>query len=74
MVLRNDHGMFIMAKSIVFPSRLTVEVGEAMEYYEVLSWVQMFDLENVIVEGILRLLLMLLLWDRVVCQFFQIIL
>lgn len=51
MVLRDDHDMFILTKSSVRPGRVEVDVGEAMGFYEALSWLHAQELENVIIEG-----------------------
>ncbi|KAL8511486.1 hypothetical protein ACS0TY_018039 [Phlomoides rotata] len=51
MVLRDDEGIFLAARSLVFSGYLEVVIGEAMGFMEVLSWAKRLGLENVIVEG-----------------------
>lgn len=51
MVVRNDKGDFILAKSLSLSGCLSVDLGEAMGFSEVLSWVKSLQLDRVIVEG-----------------------
>ncbi|KAL8477087.1 hypothetical protein ACS0TY_029410 [Phlomoides rotata] len=51
MVLRDDRGEFIAAKTVVYHSILDVDIGEAMGFMEALSWVKDLGLQNVVIEG-----------------------
>ncbi|KAL8474699.1 hypothetical protein ACS0TY_031225 [Phlomoides rotata] len=51
MVLRDDEGVFLAARSLVFSGYLEVDISEAMRFMEALSWVKHLGFENVIVEG-----------------------
>lgn len=51
MVLRSHDGEFIAARSMIFSLLLSPDEGEALGFFEALSWIKSWGLTNVIVEG-----------------------
>ncbi|KAL8488536.1 hypothetical protein ACS0TY_024713 [Phlomoides rotata] len=51
MVLRDEIGDFIMGCTLIFEGYVEVKVGEAMGFFEVLSWAKSMNLEKVVIEG-----------------------
>lgn len=51
MVLRGDSGTFVMGCSKVWMGCKDVELGEAMGFYEALSWIKSLVISKVILEG-----------------------
>lgn len=51
MVVRDELGIFILAKTMTMPGRLDVDVGEAMGFFEDLFWVKALGFESVVIEG-----------------------
>ncbi|KAL8479489.1 hypothetical protein ACS0TY_026401 [Phlomoides rotata] len=51
MVLRDDQGVFVAAKTVVCHCLKDVDIGEAMGFMEALSWVKNLGLQNVVIEG-----------------------
>ncbi|KAL8521752.1 hypothetical protein ACS0TY_012047 [Phlomoides rotata] len=56
MILRDEEGEFVAARTIVLVGCVTVDVGEAMGFYEALLWLKDLGIENVIVEGDVKLI------------------
>ncbi|KAL8548845.1 hypothetical protein ACS0TY_007928 [Phlomoides rotata] len=50
MILHDDSGYFISCRSSVFPGVYRVELGEATELLEALSWIKQLGLEKVKIE------------------------
>lgn len=50
-ILRDDKGEFVATKSLIVPSLLSADLGEAMGFAEALSWAKELRLGNVIIEG-----------------------
>ncbi|KAL8526378.1 hypothetical protein ACS0TY_015552 [Phlomoides rotata] len=44
-------GNFIMGRTLIFHGCVDVKVGEAMGFFEALSWANNLNLEKVVVEG-----------------------
>ncbi|KAL8491613.1 hypothetical protein ACS0TY_023274 [Phlomoides rotata] len=50
MVLRDDHGDFIVGRSLVLPGCYAVDVSEAYGVYEALSWIKHLGVHSVVIE------------------------
>ncbi|KAL8543899.1 hypothetical protein ACS0TY_004448 [Phlomoides rotata] len=51
MVLYDDMGNFITARTLVFSGRLDVDTGEAMSFLEAISWVKYLQLQKIVIKG-----------------------
>ncbi|KAL8502197.1 hypothetical protein ACS0TY_021350 [Phlomoides rotata] len=51
MVLRDEQWDFVITLTIVSVGCMIVDIGEALGFFEALLWLKDMEIENVIVEG-----------------------
>lgn len=69
MAVRDDLGVFVMARTLIIQGCLDMKIGEAMGFFEALSWIQNLLLENVIIEGDSKIVVDAINFDSRVCRF-----